>query len=263
MRNTTRIASLLAAFAAGWVSAQDSLAIRAVSFVHPDGKDSGTRSARLVVLAGLTDESLPRTTASLEVRVISGRDRVVASRSDSFDLRAGPTDLVTSVVIPSGRYRVEGALRAGDRVATGSTSIDIPNYTWDALSMSDIVFSSDASRVSLADTARGLLPLAPVARPVFRGGDRVSVFARLYASPTAILAPVIMTATIARPGEGERPVFTDRTPATIAGGSGQRTSDYRLWLPLDRLGGGEWTLRLHARSEVRYTATREVTFTVR
>ena len=243
--------------------AEAPLAIRAVSFVDPDATDPNVLVARVVVLTAIPDgvASAARSAASLDVRVLGSRDRVVASRTDTFDVGGGLPDLVTSVTVPRGRYRVDATLRAGDLVATGTASVDIPDFLWAALSMSDVVFSSDERRVRVADTARGLLPVAPVARLEFSVRDRVSVFARLHSGLSADPSRVTMTATIAR--RGQRPVFTDVTPATVGAGYGRRTADYRLWLPLDQLGAGEWTLVLRARSEDRHTATREVTFTVR
>lgn len=239
------------------------LAVRVVSFVDPDSTDPNSTQARVVVLAAIPDgvPSAARSAVSLDVRVIGSRDRVVGSRTDTFDVTGVQPDLATSVTVPRGRYRVEATLRAGDVLSTGTVSVDIPDFTWASLSMSDVVFSSDERRVLVADTARGLLPVAPVARLEFSVKDRVSVFARLHSGVTADPSRVTMTATIARPGQ--RPVFTDVTPATVSKGFGRRTADYRLWLPLDQLGVGDWTLVLRARSDDRFTATREVSFTVR
>lgn len=238
------------------------LGVRAVAFLDPDSQEAGPLPARVVVLAALADRvtMAAGTSITLDVRLLGPRNRVVASSSDTFDGKAMAADFVSSLTVPRGRYRAVATLSAGDLVATGSTEIDIPDFTWAALSMSDVVFSSDERHVMLAEAARGLMPVAPVARHEFRASDRVSVFTRLYAGRSVLISPVTLTATIAR--DGQRPVFTDVTPATPARPTPLRTADYRLWLPLDQLGAGEWTLVLRARSADRHTVSRQVTFRI-
>ena len=149
-----------------------------------------------------------------------------------------------------GRYEVRLAVRTGE-ARTGSVYafVDVPDFTRAPVSLSGLVVAASPSgSAAPSDAYADLLPLVPTARRVFRPTDRVTVFARGYQGGRQPLISATATARIVDAANQE--VLSSETPLDAQSFGALRSADYRLAVPLDRLGPGYYllTVRISAAS---------------
>ena len=165
--------------------------------------------------------------------------------------------------LPPGRYEVRTAIRntADNRTGSVYTSVTVPNFNRESLSLSGLVVEC------LPGGAAALGDLVPVVPPVrmttirqFSANQRVAAIARVYQHRAKTLAPVRVSARIV---DGQdRQAFTAETTLEPSAFNAERQADYRLDLPLDRLPDGEYLLTLDAGTGST-SARRTLRFTVR
>jgi hypothetical protein len=162
---------------------------------------------------------------------------------------SGAYELLARFPLGPGRYEIRAAVDAGD-AGRGSVygTIDIPAFSRDPLSLSDIVLQTVPSAMAAPlNLFSDLLPIHPTAQRVFRATDRVTAFVRVYrgasVSPARIRARLLDV--------NGRAVRDEIDPS--AG------TDHRLDLPIDGLAPGEYLLEIDAVSGEHHV-TRQVRF---
>jgi VWFA-related protein len=165
--------------------------------------------------------------------------RLGLNRASGRDLRY---EILPRLPVSPGRYEVRLAVRTAD-ARTGSVYafVDVPDFTRAPLSLSGLVVAANPSgSAAPSDAYADLLPLVPTARRVFRSTDRVTVFARGYQGGRQALIPATATARIV--DAANREVLSNDTPIGAQSFGALRSADYRLAVPVDRLGPGYYLL---------------------
>jgi hypothetical protein len=117
----------------------------------------------------------------------------------------------------------------------------VPDFTRAPLSLSGLVVAASPSgSAAPPDAYTDLLPVVPTARRVFRPTDRVTVFARGYQGGRHTLVPATVTARIV--DAANREVISSETPLGAQSFGALRSADYRLAVPVERLGPGYYLL---------------------
>ena len=107
----------------------------------------------------------------------------------------------------------------------------------------------------------GLVPIVPTVSRTFGQGDEISAFFRVYQGRNTPLAPVSLSIRVL---DDQAAVRLDLSESlAIETFTSDRSSDYRLQLPLDRLTSGRYLLTIEARLADRASQKRDVPFTVR
>ena len=172
-----------------------------------------------------------------------------------------PYEVVSRLALKPGRYEVRVAL---DAAASGHASVytyvDVPDFSRQPLSLSGIVLASSPAILSTSKEAlANLLPVVPTARRLFASTDRVTAFLRVYQEVGKPPQPVNVTVRIVDIADHDLmnvviPVAADRF-------AGNRGADYRVDLPIEQLGNGEYLCVIEA-TQGQQTARRGVRFTV-
>jgi hypothetical protein len=151
-------------------------------------------------------------------------------------------EILPRLPVSPGRYEVRLAVRTGD-ARTGSVYafVDVPDFSRAPVSLSGLVVAASPSRSAApSDAYADFLPVVPTARRVFRPTDRVTVFARGYQGGGHAVVAATATARIVDAANQE--VLSSETPLAAQSFGAQRSADYRLALPVDRLGPGYYLL---------------------
>jgi VWFA-related protein len=172
-----------------------------------------------------------------------------------------PYEVVSRLALKPGRYEVRVAL---DDEAAGHASVytyvDVPDFTRQPLSLSGIVLASSPAILSTSKQALAdLVPVVPTARRQFARTDRVTAFLRMYQEAGKPAQPVDVTVRIL--DTDDRVVMNVAAPLAPDRFAGDRGAAYRVELPMERLGSGEYLFVIDA-TEGSHTARREVRFTV-
>ena len=231
-----------------------------------DGRGKGALAIALSVTeparpaernAAATAGSKPATDVDVLATVLDSQGRISGSRRLTLRLglnRASGRDLHYEILprlpVSPGRYEVRLAVRTGE-ARTGSVYafVDVPDFTRAPVSLSGLVVAASPSgSAAPSDAYADLLPLVPTARRVFRPTDRVTVFARGYQGGRQPLVSATATARIVDAANQE--VLSSETPLDAQSFGALRSADYRLAVPLDRLGPGYYllTVRISAAS---------------
>ena len=103
-----------------------------------------------------------------------------------------------------------------------------------------VVAASPSGSAAPSDAYADLLPVVPTARRVFRPTDRITVFARGYQGGRHAVVSATATARIVDAANQE--VFSSETALGAESFGALRSADYRLAVPVDRLGPGYYLL---------------------
>jgi VWFA-related protein len=175
---------------------------------------------------------------------------------------SSPYEVVSRLALKPGRYEVRVALDAApNQRGSVYTYVDVPDFAQQPLSLSGIVLAvSPAVPSAPADAFANLLPIVPTARRDFARTDRTTAFLRVYQRAKDTAMPVNIAARIA--DTNNRLVLNEVASLTADRFAGNRSADYRLELPMERLASGEYLLTIEA-TEDKYTARRGVRFSMR
>jgi VWFA-related protein len=223
-----------------------------------DGRDKGALAIALSVTeparpaehnAAATAGSKSATDVDVLATVLDSQGRSSGSRRLTLRLglnRPSGRDLHYEILprlpVSPGRYEVRLAVRTGD-ARTGSVYafVNVPDFTRAPVSLSGLVVTASPSgSAAPADAYADLLPVVPTARRVFRPTDRVTVFARGYQGGRHALVSATATARIVDAANQE--VLSSETPLDEQSFGARRSADYRLAVPVDRLGPGYYLL---------------------
>jgi VWFA-related protein len=197
---------------------------------------AGSKSATDVDVLATVLDSQGRSSGSRRLTL-----RLGLNRASGRDLHY---EILPRLPVSPGRYEVRLAVRTGD-ARTGSVYafVDVPDFTRAPVSLSGLVVAASPSgSAAPADAYADLLPLTPTARRVFRPTDRVTVFARGYQGGRQPLVSATVTARIVDAANQE--VLSNETPLGAQSFGALRSADYRLAVPVDRLGPGYYLLTI-------------------
>jgi hypothetical protein len=173
----------------------------------------------------------------------------------------GRFDLYSRLMLSPGRYEVRVGAQ-GPRGAGGVfTSVDVPDFTKSGLTLSGLVLGRprpDEDRSS--DVLADLIPVKPLHKRSFSEAERVYAFLRVNQGGKDPLVPVSITSRIV--DSATRDVFSDTTTLEAERFRSHRVADYRLELPLARLGAGQYLLTIEVPASKK-PLRRDVRFTVK
>lgn len=145
-----------------------------------------------------------------------------------------------------GRYEIRVAVSSASSHRKGSvyTSITVPDFARDPVSLSGIAIAHDQGGAVLTDEANALVPVRPSTERIFAPGQRAVAAVRVYQGGRRRFEPVRVNARIL---DESGAVILDEgrvlDPETF---DDQRGADYTLDLPIDRLAAGEYLLTIEA-----------------
>jgi VWFA-related protein len=127
------------------------------------------------------------------------------------DGHAGPLRVVTRLSLRPGEYHLRAAAAAGGAEGTVHHDLIVADLRRKPIAMSGPALSTAATRAAPAapstDDMQGLLPIAPTPSRVFRSGDELLVFSRVYANERT---PAGIEYLVRIDDETGRPLFTHR-----------------------------------------------------
>jgi VWFA-related protein len=166
-------------------------------------------------------------------------------------------DIQSRLTVRPGRYEVRVAAEAAQIAGGVFMQIDVPDLWKPRLSVSGLVLGRPQRPGS--DVLADLIPVVPTAARVFPPTLPVTAFLRVYQGGKDPARPIEVRARIV--DAANRPAFEETGELGAALFGTARAADYRLELPLARLGGGEHLLTIEA-TDARATVRRDVRFTV-
>ncbi len=189
-----------------------------------------------------------------EVARTAGRFMLPAREQQSWDVGA-------RLNVRPGRYQVRVAVTNASERRTGSvySSVTVPDFRGDRLSLSGIVLSRVTGGAALPDDLAALVPANPTTERSFSSADSVALVVRLYQGGRKPMEPVRLSTTIVD-GSDRKVFVTDSTIEFAA--FIDRHADYRVQLPLERLSAGEYLVQVEA-AEEGASVRRAIRFTVR
>ncbi|MCX6539304.1 MAG: VWA domain-containing protein [Acidobacteria bacterium] len=172
-------------------------------------------------------------------------------------------EVLTRIEVGPGHYdlRIAAATTFGAKTGSVTCEVDVPNFAKDRLSLSGVVLSAEpGGMVAPRDALRSILPVVPTSRRSFSPSETVTALVRVYqggkdATVTAALSAAIIDAL----GEA---VFESHETLGPSRFGRDRSTEYRLVLPLSRLAPGPHLLTLDA-TLGKEVARRAVRFDVR
>lgn len=173
-----------------------------------------------------------------------------------------PYEVLSRLTLKPGRYEIRVALDASPtQRASVYTYVDVPNFAEQPLSLSGVVVAASSAPPSAPLNAfKDLLPIVPTARREFARTGRASAFVRVYQRLKDAPQPVTVTAQI-HDTAGRVLMKDDASLDAVQFGS-NHAADYRIALPIERLGPGEYLLAIDA-TQGKYATGRSLRFTVR
>jgi hypothetical protein len=171
--------------------------------------------------------------------------------------------------VTPGDYQIRVGVRSKRAAAAGSVycEVSVPDFAKAALGMSGLAFgqlrSADPAPAAGMKSLVSLLPFTPTLAREFLPDDAPWVYLRLYKGRNAPASKTVTVRTvIASPEDGvEHWSQVEEMPRTSFDASG--AADYKVVLPLDRLGPGSYRLRVAAGWQDQAPgAAREVDFKV-
>jgi hypothetical protein len=128
------------------------------------------------------------------------------------------------------------------------------------LSLSGIVLTASPAILSASKNAvANLMPVVPTAQRRFARTDRVTAFVRIYQAAGKPAQPASLTARIVDIKDSV--LLNEVETLTAERFADNNGADYRINLPAERLGSGEYLLTIET-SQGKQTARRGVRFTV-
>jgi VWFA-related protein len=217
--------------------------------IPPDG---GQRNWTVKVLAAAFDRN---------GRAVQSETQTVGVTPHVDAAGSMPYEVVSRLALKPGRYEVRVAL---DAAASGHASVytyvDVPDFSRQPLSLSGIVLASSPAILSTSKQAlANLLPVVPTAQRHFARTDRVTAFLRVYQEAGKPAQPVDVAVRIV--DASDRVLMNVVAPLIADRFAGNRGADYRVELPIEPLGKGEYLFVIEA-TQGQHTARRGVRFTV-
>jgi VWFA-related protein len=194
-------------------------------------------------------------------RSVQSQEQTI-SVTRSHGAGAAHYEVLSRLALKPGRYEVRIALDAGPgRRASVYTDVEVPDFAKQPLSLSGIVLSaSPAVGSAPADAFANLIPVIPTVRREFARSARATAFMRVYQGTRDAVQPASITARIV--DTSGRFVLNDLVSFTADRFKVNRSADYQIALPIDRLEPGEYLLMIEA-VEGRHRAGRVLRFRVR
>jgi hypothetical protein len=150
---------------------------------------------------------------------------------------------------------------ASGRTGSAFTTLIVPEFAKDALTMSGVVLSRVLPRSASTGTPdAAALPAFPTTVREFGSGKRLEMIARVYQGGKLAAAPVDITAHIV--DDMDRTVFTSASNVPAANFGSARQTTYRLELPVHGFAPGDYLLLIEATAGANVT-NRKVRFSVR
>jgi VWFA-related protein len=154
-------------------------------------------------------------------------------------------EVASRLPLAPGRYELRIATTVDGRAGSVFTTIEVPDFAKDPLSLSGVVVETQpppyaAAQSMLAD----LLPVVPTAVRSFGAGATARAFVRVYQGGSRAPAPVVMTVRVTDVQQAVRVTSTSRLPAEAFVQT--RAADFTWLLPTPELGPGEYLLTLEA-----------------
>jgi VWFA-related protein len=192
---------------------------------------------------------------------VAGATQRFALRPSNVGARFSETTLRLN--LPPGRYEVRTAMRntADDRTGSVFTSVSVPDFSREPLSLSGLVVECPSVGAATPDDLAGVVPpLRMTTVRQFSAAQQAAVVVRVYQRRTTTLIPVRLGTRVV---DGQdRAVFTTEAVLEPAAFDAERHADYRVDLPLARLSDGEYLLTLEA-SAASTVVRRNLRFMVR
>jgi hypothetical protein len=161
----------------------------------------------------------------------------------------------------TGRYELRAS--ASSAAASGSvyTYLDVPDFSRDPLSLSDVAMGTTPPRVAgNGEAAAGVLPFAPTTRRAFGAAAQVTSFFRVHQGGSAVPVPVTLALRVI--DSADNTVVDERRTIDAAAFGPARSADVRWAVPLARLAPGSYLYAVEA-SDGTHVAKRAVRFEVR
>jgi VWFA-related protein len=182
----------------------------------------------------------------------------VAAGSDNVQY-----EVLTPIEIDPGRYAVQVAAATTLVPKAGSVTceVDVPDFARTRLSLSGVVLIAEpALAATPRDGLRSVLPVVPTSRRDFTRDQKVLALVRAYQGGTGTMRPVALSMAII--DSNGAVVFQAHETLGPDRFAKDRAAEYRLDLPLARLGAGPHLLTIDA-TFGKETAHRAVRFDVR
>jgi hypothetical protein len=234
----------------------------------------GFREAAIVTTVDLTHEITESTRPGLEeltlrtVAYVAGDSKYDVSAKTAVDVPPGTNRVSTSFpsrlnVAPE-RYELWLTARDSrtNRVGGVFYNIEVPDVSARAVSVSGVVIGrTPTERLPLPASLAGLVPIVPTTVRMFGQGEAITAYFQIYQGRETPLGPVALTIQVLDDRGGAQ-LSVNETFAPEQFGS-NRTAEYRLRLPLDRLTSGRYLLSIEAKLGDRIAPKRDVPFAVR
>jgi hypothetical protein len=226
---------------------------------------AGKPGAALAIVAGVAGVDVPGGSV-VELLAVAFDEtwKEVARTASRFMLPAGERrswDVGARLNVRPGRYQVRVAVTNASGRRTGSvySSVTVPDFRGDRLSLSGIVLSPGTGGAALPDDVASLVPANPTTERIFSSADSVALVVRVYQGGGKPMEPVHLSTTIV--DDSDRKVFVTDSTIEFAAFI-DRHADYRMQLPLERLSAGEYLVQVEA-AEEGASVRRAIRFTVR
>jgi VWFA-related protein len=259
-------ASVVEAATGLWPRNSVPLGVTAAAFALP----GRTRGAAAIVLNVRQEEGGFARDVEVLTAAFDRWGRPVVSQQQTLSIRPPQSvsgdfeyEVLSRLALGPGRYEIRVALDDPDLRRSGSvyTYVDVPNFIKEPLSLSGIAVETTPRALAAPGMAfADLLPIAPVSRRRFASTDSVTAFLRAYQGQNRVLGGVTISARIL--DEANRIVFQETRLLRAGEFDADRTADYMLQIPLDRLGRGEHALTIEAMAGLT-TVRRDLRFTIR
>jgi hypothetical protein len=171
--------------------------------------------------------------------------------------------LMSRLALERGRHDIRVAVEDASDGRLGSvyTTLDIPNFRREPLSLSGLIVGASPSGPLVPDNLfEDLLPIFPTALREFRRTSRVAAFVRAYQGGNGTLVDTTVRATLV--GVANRPVVNEVAMLPSARFAHDRSADYLFEIPVARLPPGPYLLTIEAAHTDR-RVTRHLRFDVR
>jgi hypothetical protein len=183
-------------------------------------------------------------------------------------LEPGPTDEVRYDVLmrmdlTPGRHeiRVNARSAALDRSGSVYATIEVPDFTRGALTLSGIVFGTPPVEGAVREDALApLVPVVPTSVRDFAPADRITTFLRIYQGAGRPIVPVTVSAQIL--DSLDATVFEATETIAADAFAARRSAPYQLALPVPRLAHGPHLLSIRVSAEGVAPVRRDVVFRV-
>jgi VWFA-related protein len=167
------------------------------------------------------------------------------------------TETHSRLTLKPGRYEIRVAAEALQAAGGVFASVEIPDFSTARVSLSGLVLGRP--RPAGSDLLADVLPVLPTAARTFAPTRPITAFLRVYQGGQDVPRPITVRARIL--DASSRPAFEETRELNGSLFGAARAADYRLDLPLARLGAGEFLLTVEA-TDGKVSVSRDVRFTI-